>query len=106
MASGGRRIGAGRKPGSKNKEAEVVKISAQLKAGDMTPLAYMLSVINDPNAPYTRRDSMAVMAAPYVHAKPGITTGKKEEREVAAKKAASGKFAAPAGPTLLSRKSK
>lgn len=35
----------------------------------MDPLDYMLAVLNDPNADATRRDRMAIAAAPYVHAR-------------------------------------
>jgi len=37
------------------------------RPANMTPLAYMLAVMNDPNADVTRRDRMATAAAPYVH---------------------------------------
>ena len=38
-------------------------------AGDETPLAYMLRIINDPHVDYTRRDKLAIAAAPYCHAR-------------------------------------
>ena len=47
----------------------------------------MLDVVNDPNADQKRRDYMAVAAAPYVH--PKAVEGKKEQKNEAAKKAAS-----------------
>jgi hypothetical protein len=33
----------------------------------MTPLQYMLNVINDPEADFTRRDRLAIAAAQYCH---------------------------------------
>jgi hypothetical protein len=33
----------------------------------MTPLEYILTVINDHGQPYTRRDEMAKAMAPYIH---------------------------------------
>ena len=38
-------------------------------SGRMSPLDYMLSVINDPGVDDARRDRMAIAAAPYVHAR-------------------------------------
>ena len=71
---GGRRRGAGRKKGSPNKrkrtlasaQAEVALAAAQ---EGTTPLAHMLSVLNNPNAPEARKDQMAAAAAPYMHPK-------------------------------------
>lgn len=68
---------------------------------NLSPLDYMLSVMNDPSADPARRDRMAQAAAPYVHAKPGdAPKGKKEERQEAANRAAVGKFAVPDGPSI------
>ena len=55
----------------------------------ITPLAYMLDIINDPAAEPARRDRMAVAAAPYVHAKPAALRpiGKKRQQAEAAKTA-------------------
>jgi len=72
---GGRRPGAGRPKGSRdkkprtsrNRRAEV--LAAAHEAG-LTPLAYMLAVMNDETQPVDRRDRMAVFAAQWVHAKP------------------------------------
>lgn len=82
---------------SSDDKAEIFEVERQ----NLSPLDYMLSVMNDPLADAVRRDRMAQAAAPYVHAKPGdAPMGKKEERQEAANKAAVGKFAVPAGPTL------
>jgi hypothetical protein len=49
------------------------------------PLDYMLAVIRDPNAGITRRDRMAIAAAPYCHPRVADTTkGKKDQRAEAA----------------------
>ncbi len=46
---------------------------------NMLPLDYMLSVIRDPTASKTRRDRMAIAAAPYCHHKVAeVRTGKKD----------------------------
>lgn len=64
---GGKREGAGRPKGSRNKD-----LSA-LIAGGLTPLEYMLSVVRDPSVEYDRRDKMAQAAAPYVHSRLATT---------------------------------
>jgi phage terminase small subunit len=61
------------------------------------PLQYMLSVMTDPNVDERRRDRMAVAAAKYVHAQDG--GGKKRERQEAAQRAVSGRFAPAPPPT-------
>ncbi len=53
--------------------------------GRMSPLEYMLSVMNDPGVDDARRDRMAIAAAPYIHARVAdAKPGKKEEAEQAA----------------------
>jgi hypothetical protein len=57
----------------------------------MTPLEYMLGVINDVGADEARRDRMAQAAAPYVHPKAEAETqGKKAQRQAAAQTAERG----------------
>ena len=80
--------------------AFVPNLLAAMEVG-MTPLDYMLSVMNDSEAECERRDKMAVSAAPYVHGKKG-EGGKKEEKQDAAKKASAGKFAPSMAPRLVS----
>jgi hypothetical protein len=59
--------------------------------GQMTPLEYMLSVVNDVGADEARRDRMAQAAAPYVHPKAEAETqGKKAQRQAAAQTAEHG----------------
>jgi hypothetical protein len=67
MAQGGKRPGAGRPKGARNKATEEARQKAA-KEGEM-PLAYMLKVMRDPNADEKRRDAMAQAAAPYTHSK-------------------------------------
>ena len=48
--------------------------------GRMSPLDYMLSVMNDPEVDDARRDRMAIAAAPYVHVRAAdAKPGKKEK---------------------------
>jgi hypothetical protein len=62
-----------------------------LASGRLSPLEYMLSVMNDPDADPAQRDRMAVAAAPYVHVRVAdAKLGKKEEAEQAALTAARG----------------
>ena len=53
--------------------------------GRLSPLEYMLAMMNDPDADDARRDRMAIAAAPYVHVRAAdARLGKKEEAEQAA----------------------
>lgn len=105
MSRGGYRPGAGRKKGSKNKStdkktglpSDIVKEAKKVK---LSPLDYMLKVINDETADPDRKDKLAIAAAQYVHPRPGTGPGKKQERQERANKAGSGKFA-PSAPPLL-----
>jgi hypothetical protein len=101
MPRGGYRPGSGRKAGSATMDSEDRAALFAAERDNLSPLDYMLSVMNDPAADDGRRDRMAQAAAPYVHAKPGdAPKGKKEERQEAADKAAVGKFAVPAAPSI------
>jgi phage terminase small subunit len=66
----------------------------------MSPLEYMLSVMNDRTAEATRRDRMAQAAAPFVHARAGEAT-KKVDAADKAKRVAAGRFAPSAAPQLV-----
>jgi hypothetical protein len=84
--SGGFRHGAGR-PKSVDPASEPRRVAVK---GGLTPLDYMLAVMNDAEADPLRRDRMAVAAAPYVHVKPqpeAPALGKKEARRQAAETA-------------------
>jgi len=62
---GGKRPGAGRPPGAKNKAT--IERETDIAASGETPLDYMLSVMRNPKANKLRRDWAAKAAAPYVH---------------------------------------
>lgn len=105
MARGGYRPGAGR-PRKEAGKAPVVKDEKDAEKprkslGGLTPLEYMLDVMNDRLADDARRDKMAIAAAPYVHGKAAeAAPGKKEQKQEAAEKVAAGKFAPRGGPKL------
>jgi len=67
MARGGKREGAGRKPGAINKATKQTRKA--VKESGLTPLDYMLSVMRDKEADQSERVDAAHKAAPYVHAK-------------------------------------
>ena len=74
MAKGGRRAGAGRKAGTRNKatverEQFVCAVVAQATASGQSPLDVMLSIMRSEEAPMGMRFKAAVEAAPYIHAK-------------------------------------
>lgn len=104
MASGGFRPGAGRPKGAKTPKAKPIKVAPDVKKAarqsGMSPLDYMLTVMNDTQADSERRDRMAIAAAPYVHEKPSDKTlGKKELQQLEAEKVvSSGRFATPPPP--------
>lgn len=66
--SGGCRDGSGRPPGSQNK-ATLVLLSEIAKRGWQLPSEFMLSVMNDPEAPLIARIMCAKGAAPYLERK-------------------------------------
>lgn len=104
MARGGFRPGAGRPPKNAGKAPTVLSKEAAHKPrkslGGLTPLEYMLTVMNDESEDGQRRDRMAIAAAPYVHVRAeAVAPGKKEQKQAAAEKAA-GKFAPRGGPRL------
>lgn len=67
---GGKRAGAGRKPGAATKRNRDIA-DAAAKSGEM-PLEYMLRVMRDRNATKARRDDMAKAAARFCH--PALST--------------------------------
>lgn len=105
MARGGARPGAGRpKTARASKEPARKEVRKQGARDDiprdvfdaahsenLSPLDYMLKVMNSAEADDGRRDRMAVAAAPFVHTKMG-EGGKKDQKQAAAEKAATGKF--------------
>ena len=120
MARGGARPGAGAPKGDRNGKRKM-KVSRIAPPGEplpaisapqppepveeidpnLTPLDHFLKVIRDPMESKDRRDRAAAVLLPFMHEKAGAKGGKKEEREDAAKKAASGKFAVPSAPRLV-----
>jgi len=110
MARGGYRPGAGRPKGSGAEPEEGIRGSihdesasepcaVDLEAVTRTPLEYMLAVMNDMTADASRRDRMAIAAAPFVHGKVP-EGGKKDARQDAAKEAVGGKFRPAQAPKL------
>lgn len=85
----------------KKKDAEFDNSETALEKEDKTPLEYMLGIMNDPKAEQSRRDAMAKAAAPFCHVKNVNTGGKKQEKEAAAEKAASGNRFAPGSPPTV-----
>lgn len=67
MAQGGRREGAGRPKGARNRKT--VEQSEAVRESGLTPLDYLLSVMRDISLPREDRVDAAHKAAPYVHAK-------------------------------------
>lgn len=104
MPRGGYRPGSGPKKGTKYRPRGSRPIIEEVKKDstteNMTPLEFMLGIMNDPNQDVNRRDRMAIAAAPYCHAR-GSETGKKGEQSAKAKKAATGKFASGRPPLKL-----
>jgi hypothetical protein len=64
---GGKRNGSGRPRGATNLRTRGI-LEAAIAGGEM-PIAYMLRVMRDENAPDLRRDAMAKSAAAYMHSK-------------------------------------
>jgi hypothetical protein len=65
MPKGGRREGAGRKPGIPNRRHQVT--AADIGHDGYMPIEYMLSLMRDERAEANRRDAMAIQAAAYLH---------------------------------------
>ena len=125
MARGGARPGAGRprklavtpeapktkktpkgKAAPADRAALPADITAPAAALNLTPLEYMLKVMNDAESDPMRRDRMAMAAAPFVHMRPAESNpGKRRLQEEAAKEAVS-KFKPAAPPRLVANNSK
>lgn len=70
MSRGGKRPGAGRRKGSKNKAVlERERAAAKAAAAGLDPLQYVLDVMRDPRTTARRRDWAAATALPYVRAR-------------------------------------
>ena len=90
--TGGKREGAGRKP--------AVLPPLPAADGEVTPLAFILSVMRDGAADPKMRLDAAKCAAQYMHLKKG-DGGLKDERKAKAGKVIAGKFGASAPPKLV-----
>lgn len=99
MARGGYRPNSGPIRGTKYKKRLLKSdIGSAAENEGLSPLAYMLKIMNNPKEDIELRARMAVAAAPYCHARAG-ESGKKEEKENRAKAASNGKFS-PSKPPL------
>ena len=69
MPRGGRRLGAGRKPGKATKTSRDVaaKIAPKLAINGNTPLEFLLNVMQDEKADAALRLEAARCSAPYIH---------------------------------------
>jgi hypothetical protein len=65
MPRGGKREGAGRPKGVRNKRHVVIVADPSA----LMPVDWMLAVLRDPEAEQNRRDTMAIQSAPYCHSK-------------------------------------
>jgi hypothetical protein len=79
-------------------------VDVEAKKANLTPLEYMLKVMNNEGEDPKLRAQMANWAAPYIHPKADNKTGKKEQREERAKQAGKGRFTASQPPQLRSVK--
>src|SRR5262245_58115072 len=64
---GGKRPGAGRPPGARNRKS--LEMAEAIEASGMTPLDYMIAVMRDKDVDPQIRLEAARGAAPYVHAR-------------------------------------
>jgi len=69
LGQGGTRKGAGRPAGSVAKKRQVTADMIVETADGYLPLSYMLALMRDEQAEPSRRDAMAIQAAPYCHAR-------------------------------------
>jgi len=111
MARGGSRPGAGRPKGARSgsrkpKATETIPeipndIIDDAEKENLTPLDYMLKVMNTSTEDPNRRDRMAIAAAPFCHRRASEKGGKKEEREKKAGIAGAGRFGSGEAPKLI-----
>lgn len=91
MGRGGKRKGAGRPKGARDKIKTEQPEQREAFESVQTPLEYMLAVMRDRGAEWKRRDDMAKAAAPYVHGKVSDKpAGKKDQAQAAADNAGQG----------------
>ena len=87
MARGGFRPNSGR-PGARAKASTKAQVVTTARAAGVTPLEYMLAVVNDPKADAMRRDRLAIAAAPFCHPRIAESRAGKKDVEAAAAKSA------------------
>ncbi len=90
MPRGGTRPGAGRPKGSgkgapKKQGREQIALA---KAKGLTPLEYMLDVMNNEAEDAARRDRMAQAAAPYAHARLAPKAAAADKQQITGQKTA------------------
>lgn len=107
MARGGARAVSGPIKGTKYTKAKPIKsppadIRKAARQSGVSPLDYMLAVMNDAAEDPQMRARMAIAAAPYVHARASDALGgKKEQQQDAAERvSADGKYATPPAPKV------
>ena len=70
MQHGGRRPGAGRPRGAKNRRTQMLEEGNRLASkGGLSPLEHLLLVMRDERRPFRQRIEAAKAAAPYCHPK-------------------------------------
>jgi hypothetical protein len=79
-------------------DVKMEDIQLGAKDNKMSPLEFMLKVMNDEAVDIKVRVQMANWAAPYVHPKATKGTGKRDELERKAKEAGQGRFAPGKAP--------
>ena len=82
MSRGGKRPGAGRPKGSKNRRTELLEEgNRQAAVGGFSPLAYLLQVMRDKTVDKAIRLDAAKAAAPYCHPRLSATHSTKDSDE-------------------------
>jgi hypothetical protein len=82
MPRGGKRLGAGRPKGSKNKRTLMLEAgSRQAAVGGFSPLAYLLQIMRDKTLDKAIRLDAAKAAAPYCHPRLSATHSTKDSNE-------------------------
>lgn len=64
-------------------------LTAMQQRGELSPLQYLVNLVNDESADPARRDRAAIAACPYLHPRP-MATGKKVREIEAARDAGGG----------------
>jgi phage terminase small subunit len=80
-------------PPEKKKPVLSEQDAKKAEALNLTPLEYLLQVMNDPDQDENTRIRVAGMAAPFIHPRKGEGRNKKDDDEEKAKRAGRGKFA-------------